>query len=154
MTNTTPLIQQTPYLTLLREIGRIASTEGIKTYTIGGYVRDLFLSRETTDLDFVCIGENSGVVLAEAVSKGMGGQTAHVYPNFGTAAIRVPLPGARGEMLLKHTRFALGPEEQNNPETLGDVREVILKKYLIDQSFPKKQGRSRDICPKTLWWPA
>ncbi len=69
----------------------MAAQEGIEAYAVGGFVRDLFLRRQTTDLDFVCIGQDSGVKLAEAVSEAMGGQTAHMYPNFGTAAIRIPV---------------------------------------------------------------
>ena len=100
MDNLTPLIKQTPYLKLLKEIGRVAEQEGIEAFAVGGFVRDLFLCRDTTDLDFVCIGQDSGVHLAEAVSKALGGQTAHLYPNFGTAAIRIPFPEKKGAFLV------------------------------------------------------
>jgi poly(A) polymerase len=79
-----------PYGPILRDIGRIAAREDIDAYAVGGLIRDVLLERETTDLDFVTVGPGTGIELAEAVADAMGGQTAHVYPNFGTAAIRVP----------------------------------------------------------------
>ncbi|MEM8486261.1 MAG: HD domain-containing protein [Bacteroidota bacterium] len=89
MDNLKARIQETPYFDILKEIGQVAGQLGIEAYAVGGFVRDLFLRRQTTDLDFVCIGQDNGVNLAHAVSDALGGQTAHLYPNFGTAAIRV-----------------------------------------------------------------
>ncbi len=85
------LIAKTPFLDLLQQIGQVADAEGIEAYAVGGYVRDIFLGRPTVDLDFVSIGQDSGLRLAEAVSKSMKGEPVHVYPSFGTAAIRIPL---------------------------------------------------------------
>lgn len=84
------LIKKTPYLDLLQQIGHVAVAEGIEAFAVGGYVRDIFLERPTVDLDFVSIGQDSGIRLAEAVGASLGGEPVHVYPNFGTAAIRVP----------------------------------------------------------------
>jgi poly(A) polymerase len=75
---------------LLRAVGGVADEKGIETYVVGGAVRDALLERPTTDIDFVTIGEDSGLRLAKAVAKWMGGYQVHVYENFGTAAIRVP----------------------------------------------------------------
>ena len=79
-----------PYAFVLRAIGKVAQREGIEAYAVGGLVRDTLLGRSTTDLDFVTVGPGTGIELAEAVAAILGGQTAHVYPNFGTAAIRIP----------------------------------------------------------------
>ena len=79
-----------PHEPVLRTVGRVADGLGLEAYLIGGAVRDAFLDRPTTDLDFVCIGPGSGMRLAEAVAEELGGRTAHVYPAFGTAAIRLP----------------------------------------------------------------
>lgn len=84
--NTFPL----PHEPLLRTVGAVADRLNLEAYVIGGAVRDAFLDRPTTDLDFVSIGPKSGIELARAVAKELGGQTAHVYDNFGTAAIRLP----------------------------------------------------------------
>ena len=78
------------YAPILRRIGEVAQREDIETYAVGGLVRDVLLERDTTDLDFVTVGRGTGIDLARAVAEDLGGYTAHVYPNFGTAAIRIP----------------------------------------------------------------
>jgi len=79
-----------PHEPVLRTIGAVADKLGLEAYVIGGAVRDAFLDRPTTDLDFVSIGPKSGIRLAKAVAKKLGGRTAHIYESFGTAAIRLP----------------------------------------------------------------
>ena len=83
-------LRTVPYESVLRTIGRVAEREGIEAYAVGGMVRDVLLGRSTTDLDFVTVGPGTGIALAEAVGEELGGRTAHVYPKFGTAAIRIP----------------------------------------------------------------
>ena len=92
-----PLLQEVPYEDVLRTIGRVAKQEGIEAYAVGGMVRDVLLGRSTTDLDFVTVGADTGIALAEAVAEALGGYTAHVYPKFGTAAIRIPATDALPE---------------------------------------------------------
>lgn len=94
--NLTDHIAQQPYAKLLRQVGEVAQREGIETYAVGGVARDLLLGRPTGDIDFVTVGPGSGIRLAEAVAKRLNGQSVHVYPNFGTAAIRVR-PSAENE---------------------------------------------------------
>ncbi len=88
-----------PHEDVLRTVGAVADRLGVEAYAVGGAVRDGFLGRPTTDLDFVSIGSGSGIRLAKAVAKKMGGRTAHVYENFGTAAIR--LPESEGGLVLE-----------------------------------------------------
>jgi poly(A) polymerase len=83
-------LREVPYEPILRTIGRVAEREGIEAYAVGGMVRDVLLDRATTDLDFVTVGPGTGIELAEAVGEALGGRTAHVYPKFGTAAVRIP----------------------------------------------------------------
>jgi poly(A) polymerase len=90
-------LQEVPYESILRTIGHVAEREGIEAYAVGGMVRDVLLGRSTTDLDFVTVGPGTGIELAEAVGEELGGRTAHVYPKFGTAAIRIPAQEALPE---------------------------------------------------------
>lgn len=94
-------IDRRPYASLLRSIGRVAAAESIDVYLVGGAVRDLLLERSTTDLDFVSVGSGSGLRLAEVVAAELGGQTVHVYPKFGTAAVRVDVPGLGEPVVLE-----------------------------------------------------
>lgn len=77
---------------LLRTVSRVADRLGMEAYVVGGFVRDLVLGRETTDVDFVTIGRGTGERLASAVARETGASTIHVYETFGTAAIRLPGP--------------------------------------------------------------
>ena len=81
-----------PHEPLLRRVGAEADRLGLEAYAVGGAVRDALLGRATTDLDFVSVGAGSGIALAKAVTKAAGGTAAHVYEQFGTAAVRLPNP--------------------------------------------------------------
>ena len=64
----------------------------LECYAVGGVVRDYFLQRPCSDIDFVCVG--SGITLAEEVAKKIGEiyefvPEVHVYRNFGTAQIHI-----------------------------------------------------------------
>jgi poly(A) polymerase len=94
---------------ILRTVGRIGADLGIDVYAVGGIVRDALLGRDTNDIDFVTLGPDSGVQLAGEVARVMGGTTAHVYPNFGTAAVRLDsgeleFVGARRESYRRTSR--------------------------------------------------
>ncbi len=90
-----PILAQIPFDDVLRKVGEVSGREGILAYAVGGVVRDAMLGRETTDIDFVCLGPRSGIRLAEAVRRKLGGDVVHVYENFGTAAVRIPLPDSK-----------------------------------------------------------
>jgi len=77
---------------LFHLIGNTADEMGLECYVIGGFVRDLFLERESNDIDCVVVG--SGVEMAKAVSEKIQktfGKKPHVavYANFGTAQIHL-----------------------------------------------------------------
>jgi poly(A) polymerase len=82
-------------------ISQSAEESNLKAYVIGGFVRDLFLRRPSTDIDIVTIG--SGIELAELVGRKIGKNThVGVFRNFGTAMLhygkwQVEFVGARKE---------------------------------------------------------
>ena len=96
-----PILSLAPFDRTLRTIGEVAKNAGIEAFAVGGVVRDVLLGRETNDLDFVCIGPGSGIKLAKAVRKSVGGDVVHVYENFGTAAIRIHPEGAEAPLILE-----------------------------------------------------
>ena len=78
----------------LRLVGETADQLGLECYVIGGWVRDLFLHRESDDIDIVVVG--SGIALAEAVAKRLGkGAHLSVFKTYGTAQVK------RGELELE-----------------------------------------------------
>lgn len=89
-------------------VGGVADEMQRECYTVGGYVRDLFLNRHSKDIDFVTVG--SGIEVAEAVAKRLG-RKAHlsVFRNFGTAQVKfsnteLEFVGARRESYRRDSR--------------------------------------------------
>lgn len=91
-----------------RLVGRTADRLGREVYVVGGFVRDLILGRECSDLDFVTVG--SGVELAEAVAEALGlRKRLAVYATYGTAQIcahglELEFVGARRESYHRESR--------------------------------------------------
>ena len=72
---------------VFRLVGSVADEMGQPCYVVGGYVRDIFLNRESKDVDFVTVG--SGIELAQKISDKIGRHAQlTVYPNFGKAQIK------------------------------------------------------------------
>ena len=83
---------------ILHLIGETADRMGLECYVIGGWVRDLFLHRPSTDIDIVCVG--SGIALAEEVAKRLGkGAHLSVFKTYGTAQVKAKGRKVNGEWL-------------------------------------------------------
>ena len=52
---------------VFRKISRIVDEMGVEAYVVGGYVRDYYLRRPSTDIDVVVVG--SGIDVAEALGR-------------------------------------------------------------------------------------
>ncbi len=84
-----------------------AETLGIRSYVIGGYVRDYLLKRPCKDIDVVV--EGKGIQMAEAFARKIGGKKVISYANFGTALVvhedyEVEFVGARKESYNRDSR--------------------------------------------------
>ncbi len=93
---------------LLHLVGETADQLGLECYVIGGWVRDLYLHRESKDIDIVVLG--SGIELASAVAKRLG-KKAHlaVFKTYGTAQVKkgdveLEFVGARKESYTRDSR--------------------------------------------------
>lgn len=93
---------------LFHIVGKVADELNRECYTVGGYVRDLFLNRPSKDIDFVTVG--SGIEVAEALASKIG-RGAHlcVFQNFGTAQVKyhateLEFVGARRESYRRDSR--------------------------------------------------
>ncbi len=90
-------------------IGQAAQKLGVECYAIGGFVRDIFLGRDSKDVDIVAIG--SGIDLAHEVANNLP-NTPHVsfFKNFGTAMLKtddgwdIEFVGARKESYNRNSR--------------------------------------------------
>ena len=102
---------------IFRRISRLADAQGVQAFVVGGYVRDHYLRRPSTDIDVVVVG--SGIALAEALARELKAKVS-VFKTFGTAMVRarnveVEFVGARRE---SYTRDSRKPEVE--PGTLED----------------------------------
>lgn len=88
-------------------VNRAVEELGVEAYVIGGYVRDLLLSRPSKDIDIVVVG--SGIKLAKKVASLAGNVPVTVFKNFGTAQMRyhdteIEFVGARKESYRRDSR--------------------------------------------------
>ena len=74
---------------IFNPLAEVATNENIKTYVVGGYVRDLLLERKhKKDIDFVVLGD--GISFAKKVAARLNKEKfLSVFKNFGTAMIRL-----------------------------------------------------------------
>ncbi len=91
---------------IFRRIGAMADRMGVEAYVVGGYVRDYYLHRPSTDIDVVVVG--SGIELARALGEELHTRVS-VFKNFGTAMLRaegveVEFVGARKESYTHDSR--------------------------------------------------
>lgn len=93
---------------IFRKISETADDLGMECYVVGGFVRDIFLKRPSTDIDVVVVGK--GIEMARAFSKRLGkGAHLAVYANFGTAQVKyheheIEFVGARRESYTHDSR--------------------------------------------------
>ena len=81
MNNSSPLDKP-----LFHRLSRIVDAMGVEAYVVGGYVRDYYLRRPSTDVDVVVVGD--GIAVAEALGREVHSRVA-VFRRFGTAMVRV-----------------------------------------------------------------
>ncbi len=93
---------------LFKTVADVCKNENVNCFVIGGYVRDLIISRPSKDVDFVVLG--SGIKLARKVAEAFGeGIRAKYFKNFGTAMIQyddwiLEFVGARRESYRWNSR--------------------------------------------------
>jgi poly(A) polymerase len=133
---------------------------GIEAYVIGGWVRDLLLSRACKDIDIVCTG--SGIELAERVAKKMGHIQVSVFKNFGTAQIKlddydIEFVGARKESYRNDSRkpqveTGTLKDDQNRRDFTINALAISLTKNTYGE-FVDPFGGMNDLKAKILRTP-
>lgn len=89
-------------------IAKIAATENLEVFVIGGFVRDVIINRPSHDIDIVVIG--NGIEFAKKVAKAVGNNiNITVFKNFGTAMLKfsdfeIEFVGARKESYRRNSR--------------------------------------------------
>ena len=91
---------------IFRIVSEVARERGVRAFVIGGYVRDCFLGRPSSDIDIVV--EGSGIDFARAVGERTGSYVSY-FKNFGTAMLHykgdeIEFVGARKESYRRESR--------------------------------------------------
>ena len=91
---------------IFKHITDVVDSMGVEAYVVGGYVRDYYLRRPSSDIDVVVVG--SGIAVAEELGKVLGTKVV-VYKTYGTAMLRwrgieVEFVGARKESYTPESR--------------------------------------------------
>ena len=102
---------------IFEHIRRVVDRLGVEAYVVGGYVRDYYLRRPSTDIDVVVVG--NGVAVAEELGRELGVKVS-IFKTYGTAmlcwrGIEVEFVGARRESYTPESR-----NPQVEPGTLED----------------------------------
>ena len=88
-------------------IGQVSAKLGVRTYAIGGVVRDIVLNRPNKDIDFVTDG--NGLELAQACAEALGVKKVTLFKTYGTAHFKygeydLEFVGARKESYRHDSR--------------------------------------------------
>ncbi|MBP5571954.1 MAG: HD domain-containing protein [Bacteroidales bacterium] len=91
---------------IFRLVSEVAAERGVRAFVIGGYVRDCFLGRPSSDIDIVV--EGSGIDFARAVGEKTRSYVSY-FKNFGTAMLHyqgdeIEFVGARKESYRRESR--------------------------------------------------
>lgn len=127
-----------------RLISDTAEELGLDCYIIGGWVRDLYLERPSSDIDIVVVDqkkqvERPGIAIAEKLRKKLG-KKVHIaiYKNFGTAQLKhksleIEFVGARKESYDRNSRKPVTEdgtleEDQNRRDFTINAMALCLNK--------------------------
>ncbi|MDA0378253.1 MAG: HD domain-containing protein [Bacteroidetes bacterium] len=138
MASIAAILEQTPFADVLRAVGLAAEQQNLQAWVVGGFVRDALLGRSTTDIDFVSVGQDSGLRLAAAVQKHLRGSEVHRYERFGTAAIRVMHPPSGQALVLE---FVGARKESYSPDS---------RKPAVESGTMEDDQRRRDFTINAL----
>lgn len=92
---------------LLKLAGETGDETDVDVYVVGGYVRDLMMNRELSDMDIMVVG--NGIEFASRFAKRLGVSTIVPYEEFGTAMIpcedlEIEVATARAETYERDSR--------------------------------------------------
>ena len=91
---------------LFKKLSKLAGQTQTEIYVIGGFVRDIFLKRQSKDIDILVVG--NGIEFAEAAGKLLKTKVS-IFKSFGTAMLRygeleIEFVGARKESYRSDSR--------------------------------------------------
>lgn len=108
---------------VLAAAGELGQKQGVCTYVVGGYVRDLILNRDTHDIDLMVEGD--GIAFARALGRRLGINRVVAYEKFGTA--HIPLKGTQVEVATARTE-TYAPDSRKPTVTASSVEADLSRR--------------------------
>lgn len=104
---TLDLLEKLKNIPFLQVISKLAKEEQKEVYLVGGFVRDLILNRQRSDIDFLVVG--NGIEFAKKLARKLDADNLSQYKNFGTAHFKyqnynLEFVGARKESYDRNSR--------------------------------------------------
>jgi poly(A) polymerase len=138
-----PLTQQR----LIEAVADAASAIGVRTYLVGGFVRDRLLGREGEDIDLLTV-DDDGTRILEAVARRFGWASPQRFERFGTGQIRgggfvVEVVRARSESYDAASR-----KPDVRPGTLEE--DIWRRDFTVNALCQTLEGRVIDVTGRGL----
>jgi tRNA nucleotidyltransferase (CCA-adding enzyme) len=120
-----------PLLTLLQTIEKLADTQGVSAFLVGGFVRDFLMNIPNFDLDVVIEGD--GIRFGKALAQELKAEWT-IHERFGTVSIAIPK--ALNIPQMHHLDIATARTEYYEyPTALPTVERSSIKKDLYRRDF-------------------
>jgi tRNA nucleotidyltransferase (CCA-adding enzyme) len=121
------------HLSIIRSIAASADEQKLPIYVVGGFVRDLLLSRPSIDFDIVVEGD--AIIMAKLVAEKYGGRVV-VHTRFGTAKWFLEKSIFQGEDIPEFLDFITARMEfYTHPTALPTVERSSIKLDLHRRDF-------------------
>ena len=107
MSNLSEILNNSKHIDILNIAGKVGKEMGIKTYVVGGYIRDAILNRELKDIDIMV--EDNVFEFSSKLAKELKVKTIIKFEKFNTAKIpfqecEIEVANARSESYNKQSR--------------------------------------------------
>jgi len=132
---------------VLQRVYEAATELNLEVYAVGGFVRDLYLGKEGTDIDFVVIGD--AIHFAKYFRKKYRSGKVVSYPRFGTAMLQYTLKIDDSEQTYK-LEFVTARQEHYTP----DSRKPVVEKADLTSDLSRRDFTinclAMDISPQGM----
>ncbi len=121
------------YKNIINKITKAASLGGYTVYAVGGFVRDMVMSRMPNDLDIMVEKENGGIEFSKFLSKELKISEPVIFERFGTA--KLSIDGREIEFIMPRKEYY--DDNSRNPDTeIGSLMQDALRRdFTINALF-------------------
>ncbi len=128
------IIDKTPAFPILKTAGELGEQHNLKVFVVGGFVRDLFLKRNSEELDLMVEGD--GIKFSGILADKLGVKKIIPFKEFGTA--KIPYPKMEIEVasarLEDYDKSSRKPKDVKYTDISGDLkrRDFTINAMAVD----------------------